>query len=155
MEQFYQGETLTAPGKLNANFAEAENKISENMQKLDGHKNQAIYHAQNVLRNISLTGIQRITTPFKPKNIKILLAMHDSSQFSVLDWSENEVLSGFGMGSGGVKTTTSPGVYFFNGTYAITANISNVTTTGFDLVWSIISGTPSGTVQVFVTSSTH
>jgi len=119
------------------------------------HINETIYHTQQVTRNISLTGVQRITVPFKAKNIRIYAVVQDTSKLSVAEWSETGAYGGFIYYNGVFKYSQSNGVWIYDSTFNISATISNVTATGFDLTWTIVSGTPTGTATFYVTCSTH
>jgi hypothetical protein len=119
------------------------------------HKAETVSNEVGVSRDISLTGVQTVSLPFKAKSIIALVVMPTKS-FSWGIWAENNVQRCITMANsnGNAGLGTSIIKIDIDGTNYATGTIQNVTASGFEILWAKTEA-PTGAATVYMLASTH
>lgn len=129
-----------------------ENELAAHKADYATYKNRVISQNLSVLRDATLDGVQTVAYPDfgLPKKIKATSWLHGNAAFSIGTYDN-------GVQRGMVYYSTLAHNYYVDdivyigtdGSNRMTAKVSNITNTGFDLTW-VKTGTLTGSVSVLV-----
>ena len=134
--------------------------LPANFQKIDdeftGHQAESASYGISVTRDISITGVQTVSIPFKAKAIIVFTAVGATKVASWGFWTENDFQRSQAMrGDIGVIGSYAEAIYAYidNANYA-GGRIQNVTDSGYEIAWTK-TGSPTGTVAMYTIALTH
>lgn len=106
-------------------------------------------------RDISIVGLQRITTPKLVKSITAIYQINNTKKFGILLWGENNGVANIYQREDTLNFSNSDKITIFDtaSRYAQAA-VRNVDNTGFNLEWSKL-GEPTGTCGIYMLVSYH
>jgi hypothetical protein len=136
---------------------DAKNTIYDaNKTASDAHMAETVSYGIAVTRDISVTGVQTVTVPFKAKSISVNFLIPATKVGGSGMWSENEFQRAYGSrNSDGIISSfiSAIGLAIDVSNYA-TGTIQNVTETGFEILWAK-TGAPTGTATLYIQANTH
>lgn len=155
-------QTLTAEQQQDAEVIDARDGETSLRARLDrDHAEFASHMAENVshlietARDVSISGVQTITLPFKPKSLICIASIELQKAFSIGFWAENNAQFVKSICLDISETfNNNQIVYLRNASGYILAKIQNVTETGFEINWGVSTGI-SGTATLYILASTH
>lgn len=119
-------------------------------QSHETHLAETAPHLIVVTRDISLTGIQSISTPIKPKKLTIYSITDGSKRWGVGFWANNVQRGVYQAASDGFMRAESACVIIAESITNINrGTIQNVTDQGFEINW-VRTGSLTGTVAMYI-----
>lgn len=131
----------------------ANDLSSQTTQSLETHKAESMSYVLEVTRDMSLSGIQTITLPFKAKSIIIRAVKYDTIQDSTGFVSTNVQHAQYYMPTK-YRLLPNYAVALNDGVNIFKGNVINITETGFGINWER-TGDPIGTAWLLILAITH
>lgn len=129
--------------------------VKGNSDALKSHEAENVSHVIEVTRDLSLTGAQVITLPFKAKFLILNAVVTGTLIESNGVWAGGTQRSIYQKASTGKSGGDYYGIVLYTAEYVVAkGSISNVTDTGFTINWAQ-SGGPTGEARIQVLAITH
>jgi hypothetical protein len=146
----------TDPADETAARKQVQDVLDQMLAFHNTHLAEAVYYVASATRNLGVAGVQTITLPFEAKKIEVRATVLGTKMFSVGAWAENGIQSRMSCGDAGNWDASSGMISISkSGVYQVIASVQNITATGFELNWSIITGTPTDTANITIVASAH
>ena len=103
-------------------------------------------------------GVQSVSMPFKVKALVVLALNPNTRQISDGLYSaenDTQVCRFFNTDANQYRFRNTVLIDLHDGVNSFQGKIVNVSETGFDIEWSILSGTPSGTAELLIFAMSH
>jgi len=132
------------------------NAAGQIKQRFAAHKAENVSHLIELIRDVSISGVQTISSlPFKPKSLICIASIELKKAFSIGFWAENNAQFVKSIRLDMPEAFKSAKIVYLRNTSGyILAEIQNVTETGFEINWGVSTGI-TGTATLFILASTH
>ena len=138
-----------------AEFDFLQDEINAHMADYATHMAENVSHLIEVVRDVSISGVQTISLPFKPKSLICRASIELQKAFSIGFWAENNTQFVNSICLDILETFKyAKFIYLRNTSGYILAEIQNVTETGFEINWGVSTGI-TGIATLFILASTH
>ena len=128
---------------------------SPSQAEFDEHMAENVSQLIEVVRDVSISGVQTISLPFKPKSLICIASIELQKAFSIGFWAENNAQFVKSICLDTPDNYKSPFIIYLRNTSGyILAEVQNVTETGFEINWGASTGI-TGTATLFILASTH
>lgn len=130
--------------------------VSDLDDDLASHLAESVYHIQTITRNVTLTGVQTIEVPFKPKLIYAYGYLGGTILNSFGAWAENNLQYAIGKQSNNNQYTNSGRLVLFNdgSSNLYRGLVQEVEDDSFEIDWAL-NGSLSGTAVIVIICCTH